>query len=606
MSERNNIDRLFQEKFKDFEMAPSDKVWENIQSKMNKKEKKTNLLPFWLRLCSFAAVFLIGFSVATTFIAGPFGLKDLLIEGEKENKATDKETTATEKEAQQNTIVARDSFEKITNGAVVTTDTENSSDNPTAVSSLRNVSSSKSQSPTATNSLGNGSKNQQSETSKNSIRKDRNIIAGGSDKNTIASVGKNSDKKITSTVTGKNGTSNTGVASTTIASEKNNKEAINGKEMGITPEGIALATSTEKNFAAENKTEVSDTENVKDTDLDANFMESSQSKVAYETGHQYVSSKNTDLSNTSDSNTGKTNSVKTETTQAIQKTNLIVDVAESKTLEKGVLAVTDSLASGKETVAAKAEEDKVEEDKDKKDKKEKGTKWVVSSSFSPIYMNLNGSGSALDSKFAENSKSYQTSASYGVGLKYAINDKWAIRTGANVLNMEYNTNDLTYYYSTNGAGLEHVNENGTGSGIVIENPDPKGIAYSDDGMVTTRYKGNVNHRINYIEVPLEASYKIINKKFGIDVIGGVSSLFLNDNRVSLVSAESNTNIGEANNLNKVHFSTNVGLGLRYNFLKTLQANVEPMFKYQINTYSGAADNFKPYFFGVYTGISFSF
>jgi hypothetical protein len=306
-----------------------------------------------------------------------------------------------------------------------------------------------------------------------------------------------------------------------------------------------------------------------------------------------------------------------ETEKAIAETNNPATVAGknklsenkaagNKSINNALSVVTDSLAQKKKEVAEKPEEKKAAEEKDSKEKKETRSKWVVSSTFSPVYMNLNGSGSALDSKFAENSKSYQTSMSYGVGVKYAINNKWSVRTGVNALNFEYNTNDIIYYYSNNGAGLEHVNENGTGAGIVIENQNPKGIAYNDDGMVTTRYKGNINHRINYIEVPMELSYKILNKKFGIDVIGGVSSMFLNDNRVSLVSSESNLNVGEANNLNKLHFSTNVGLGLRYNFMKTFQANIEPMFKYQINTYNGDAGNFKPYFMGVYSGISFSF
>ena len=34
---------------------------------------------------------------------------------------------------------------------------------------------------------------------------------------------------------------------------------------------------------------------------------------------------------------------------------------------------------------------------------------------------------------------------------------------------------------------------------------------------------------------LELSYKILDKKFGIDLIGGVSTLFLNANSISLIS-----------------------------------------------------------------------
>ncbi len=48
MSERQNIDRLFQEKFKDFEATPSDKVWANIQREMNPTEKEKKNRCFYL------------------------------------------------------------------------------------------------------------------------------------------------------------------------------------------------------------------------------------------------------------------------------------------------------------------------------------------------------------------------------------------------------------------------------------------------------------------------------------------------------------------------------------------------------------------------------
>ena len=40
MKEKKNIDRIFQEKFKDFEKEPSEKVWSSIASKLDEKEEK--------------------------------------------------------------------------------------------------------------------------------------------------------------------------------------------------------------------------------------------------------------------------------------------------------------------------------------------------------------------------------------------------------------------------------------------------------------------------------------------------------------------------------------------------------------------------------------
>ena len=40
MNEKKNIDRLFQERFKDFEAIPNDKVWNKIHDALHEKKKK--------------------------------------------------------------------------------------------------------------------------------------------------------------------------------------------------------------------------------------------------------------------------------------------------------------------------------------------------------------------------------------------------------------------------------------------------------------------------------------------------------------------------------------------------------------------------------------
>lgn len=63
MKEQKNIDRLFQEKFKDFEAMPDDKVWAGI---VDKQQKKRAIIPLWLQLSGAAAI------LALIFIAGNF------------------------------------------------------------------------------------------------------------------------------------------------------------------------------------------------------------------------------------------------------------------------------------------------------------------------------------------------------------------------------------------------------------------------------------------------------------------------------------------------------------------------------------------------------
>ncbi len=62
MKERKNIDRLFQEKLKDFEAVPPENLWENIAEKLKEKKKKRRVIPIWWKLSGVAAIFILGWS----------------------------------------------------------------------------------------------------------------------------------------------------------------------------------------------------------------------------------------------------------------------------------------------------------------------------------------------------------------------------------------------------------------------------------------------------------------------------------------------------------------------------------------------------------------
>ena len=130
--------------------------------------------------------------------------------------------------------------------------------------------------------------------------------------------------------------------------------------------------------------------------------------------------------------------------------------------------------------------------------------------------------------------------------------------------------------------------------------------YSDFSAKTPSNEGEMIQQFGYVEVPVELNYAVTDGKLGVNIIGGVSSLFLVDNSISLESGNLKTDIGEANNINSLNFSTNVGLGLNYKVTPKIQLNVEPVFKYQLNTFSNSSGNFQPFSLGVYSGLSFKF
>jgi hypothetical protein len=235
----------------------------------------------------------------------------------------------------------------------------------------------------------------------------------------------------------------------------------------------------------------------------------------------------------------------------------------------------------------------------------KGNKWKITPTVAAVYLNTKSSGSALDPQLAQNKKTNDNSASYGIGIHYALNQKMSLRSGINRLALGYNTNNVSYTAGLRSNTVSNINFRNSSS-IEITNNNSATTLSGFEKNLQKNNVGALNQQMNYFEIPFEMSYAVIDKKIGIHLIAGVSTLLLNDNEVRLESEGFNGTLGSATNLNSVHFSTNFGFGVRYKLIKSFQLSLEPMLKYQINTFTNNSSNFKPMVMGVYTGISYEF
>ena len=244
----------------------------------------------------------------------------------------------------------------------------------------------------------------------------------------------------------------------------------------------------------------------------------------------------------------------------------------------------------------------------KEDEATRSNKWSVGTHAAPIYFNSLGKGSSLDAQFNENSKNGEVTMSYGVSASYALNNKLSIRSGINKVNLGYNTNNVIVFesigLSSKSSALRNVDTYNPGGNISIISAESINNINNEPFIKTSNT--SVNQSLGFIEIPLEIEYALVNKKFGFNIIGGFSSFILSNNELFSEFDGNRTLIGEATNLNKVSYSANFGLGLNYKITKKLDLNLEPLFKYQINTFNNTSGNFKPYFIGVYTGIGLKF
>lgn len=226
----------------------------------------------------------------------------------------------------------------------------------------------------------------------------------------------------------------------------------------------------------------------------------------------------------------------------------------------------------------------------------------VSTTVAAVYFDNLGTGNSIGSQFNNNKSSGEVSVAYGVNIAYQLSEKVKIRSGINKVDLSLNTQDVGYTSAVNAIarGSEQVNFDSPLS------PTPSGqLGNEATTFATSGISGELSQNMGFIEVPVEIEYAIIDKQVGLHLIGGASTLFLNDNMVTLHSPDAANNLGKAQNLNNVSFSTNIGFGIDYNISGSFRWNLEPIFKYQLETFDDAP-GVKPYTFGIYSGFSFRF
>ncbi len=511
---KKKLDKLFQDKFSDFEEKPNEKVWKSIEASLDKK-KRNRILPLWWQLGGIAAVLLIGFILFNPFASS--NKTDTII---TDVEQSDAKIDAAKVDPSEELMPQKDTQDAIE----VTVEDEKPSDS-----------------------------------------------------------GENTEK----------------VANTTEkAIEENDAKStklINNAhrfEKGLRSEDEGLAEYDDSDV---NKTK----EKKPSAQMDIITGNVDKTTVAMID----VRFKDEDAEKTPENKLDRSVNTKDAVVTKRTKQNTIADT------DKNEQEKLDDNSKGKSIF------EEIENQEEKSVTEKSVRKWSAGPSIAPVYFNAIGEGSPVHSIFAPNAKSGNVNLSYGLSVAYEVSSKLKIRSGIHRVDYGYDTNDIEFSSSlaasTNGQ-INSINYAANSKNLVVTsksnssaNLDVQNSAIDVSAQNSAR-DGVMSQQLGYLEIPLELNYALIDKKFGVNIIGGVSSLFLMDNSVALTSGELTTEMGEANNVNSTNFSTNIGLGVNYKFSSKVQLNVEPIFKYQLNTFSETAGNFRPYSIGVYSGLSFKF
>jgi hypothetical protein len=230
-------------------------------------------------------------------------------------------------------------------------------------------------------------------------------------------------------------------------------------------------------------------------------------------------------------------------------------------------------------------------------------RWWVGPVMAPLIASAIGNDSPIDPKFSNNSKQFKAVTSYGIQAQYAITKHFSVRSGVQSIAFEYSTNDIVFWEGYNNTHLENV-QSPNQLYIQIESGLTNNQTLNKNG--NNGIDGQLHQRSSYVEWPVEGIMHWKSNRWFFECSGGMSTLFLQENRIYLTSTGISMTVGEASNLSRVHYSANIGLGAGYYLKNDLSLSVSPSFKYQLNTFNNNTGNFTPYVLGFYGGIKYRF
>jgi hypothetical protein len=252
--------------------------------------------------------------------------------------------------------------------------------------------------------------------------------------------------------------------------------------------------------------------------------------------------------------------------------------------------------------------------------KKKEMKWSVGAQFAPVwsYRDIsinyqNQSGSNVNEAESQLNDSEDVLLSYagGIDVNYSLSNRWSIQSGMYYSQIGQVNNNALNFKQDDDQYLLFAIHTSTGNIDIAFERIPEDIRKINPPKDTLEAidLNNVKLIQNFdlFEIPVMIKYKILNKKLGINISGGLSPAYLLNNSTILQVNNDKYDIGSSSNLNTMIFNTSISLGIDYQLSKKLTLNLEPNFKYSLSPINNNSQfDYHPYYFSWFTGLRYKF
>jgi hypothetical protein len=210
-------------------------------------------------------------------------------------------------------------------------------------------------------------------------------------------------------------------------------------------------------------------------------------------------------------------------------------------------------------------------------------RFLVGASMSPA-MGFSRTGN--NQRLAELISSERSRPAYstGVTVGYKISDRLTIQSGIGMASIGQTISDVDVYaglsdfYAVKSSYLYSVE---TASGTILAGNTDLYLTDSRDRVGTlvqgnmadpskyelTQVGSDIQQVFRYLEMPVVLRYKVIDRKLGLNLSGGVAYGLLVDNAAYTGEGSDLVRVGHTEGINMHNISSQLGLGMEYNLSK---------------------------------------
>jgi hypothetical protein len=258
-------------------------------------------------------------------------------------------------------------------------------------------------------------------------------------------------------------------------------------------------------------------------------------------------------------------------------------------------------------------------------------RWQLGASLSPLY-NYRDVSSQTDYQkmLANNSETAMLTYAGGVQVSYTASDRVTVESGLFYTRMGVNIGDYSSFKngwygdrieSSAGGVYENVVSISNSIGTVVSDHNDLFLSNSgstetstdyhmllpDQMMVDNAVVENFSQSLEYLELPVNMKLLVVDRSVKIRLIGGVSTNLMVNNSISANSINGSVEIGNLQNLRSLSYSGNAGIGFAYDLYENFSLSIEPKFRYYLHSVNtDLLPSTRPYTFGLYTGVNYTF